>query len=217
MFDLAGTAHFSGDRRLLDFPDGCYKPYFWDPLDTESCGKLFQRFASTAEAARVLRTRWLDAIAEHPAAYAEHRLSYFNSSTGFLVSPTARCEAAPTYSKCDEPRSTQIIGDFVKKNLLYWPCIWLAAAAWLIARGRPSPPVRALAWSALLYGFGYLLIGVATDWRYHLWTTVAAAMALALHFARDKEADGRWKELLVAVALVAIPGYAARIFFIFAG
>jgi hypothetical protein len=217
LFDIAGIAHFSGDRRLLDLHAGCYTPYFWDPLDTPPCGDLFRRLASTDQGARAVNRRWLAAIADHPLAYAEHRLSYFNSSTAFLVSPTARCEAAPTYSKCDEPRSRQIIDDFIKKNLLYWPCIWLAIGAWLLIRGRSSPPARALAWSAVLYGFGYLLIGVATDWRYHLWTTVAAAMALAVHFATDREARGQWKELLLAIALIAIPGYAARLLFAVAG
>jgi hypothetical protein len=72
----------------------------------------------------------------------------------------------------------------------------------------------------MIYGLGYFLIGVATDWRYYLWTTLAIALALALHFASVEE-DGRGfkqlKELLLAVAPVVVAGYAARLLFVIAG
>lgn len=220
IFDLAGTAHFSSDDRLLDLRPGCYRPYFWDLLDSAPCGRVFQQLAgpdgttlsdTTADA---LTKRWMKAIATHPMAYAEHRLAHFNSSTYFLVSPTARCASAPTYSGCDQPRARQIVDDFVKKNLLYWPCLWLAAGAWLVFRGRASAAVRALASSGILYGLGYLFVGVATDWRYHLWTTLAISMALALHFASDENAGERLKELILVVTPVAVAGYVARLLFL---
>jgi hypothetical protein len=220
LFDMAGIAHFSGDRALLDVPPGCYRPYFWDPLDSPQCGHLFERLAATDEGASALTRRWLEAIATHPLAYATHRLAYFNSSTAFAVSPTLRCQSAPDYTGCEQPRARQIVNDFVKKNLLYWPCLWLAAGGWLLVRGRADPGPRALAWSGMIYGLGYFLIGVATDWRYYLWTTLAIALALALHFASVEE-DGRGfkllKELLHAVAPVVVAGYAARLLFVIAG
>jgi hypothetical protein len=72
----------------------------------------------------------------------------------------------------------------------------------------------------MFYGIGYVLIGIAIDWRYYLWTTLAIAMALALHFATI-EGGGRalkqLKELLLFVAPVAVAGYAARLLFVIAG
>jgi hypothetical protein len=212
LYDLAGIEHFSGDNRLLGAPAGCYTPFFWDPLASPTCGNLFDQ--STRAGAQPIAGRWIKAIAAHPLAYALHRLEHFNSSTYFIVPPAHRCVAAPEYFSCDQPKAKLILDDFVKKNFLYWPCIWLAAGAWLLARGRASPAIRALAWSGMIYGLGYLFVGIATDWRYYLWTEFAIAMALALHFAIDKDADRGLEELVIAVLPIALIGYAARLLFV---
>ena len=211
LFDTAGIAHFSGDRSLLDLSDGCYTPFFWDPLNSPRCGRLFERWT----AGTPTRT-WINAIAAHPFSYARHRLDHFNSSTYFLVPPAQRCRSAPEYFDCNQPQATLIAGDFVKKNPLYWPCVWLVAGAWLLLRGRAGPAVRALAWSGMIYGLAYLVVGVATDWRYYLWTVFAIAMALALDFASGKDSRRAAKELALFVLPVVIAGYAARLLFLIA-
>ena len=213
LFDTAGIVHFSGDRRLLELPDGCYTHFFWDPLNSPRCGRLFDRW--TAPGSPMTARTWITAIVAHPLSYAHHRLDHFNSSTYFLVPPAERCRAAPEYFDCGQSQATLIASDFVKKNPLYWPCLWLAAGAWLLLRRRAAAPgIRALAWSGMLYGFAYLVVGVATDWRYYLWTVFAIAMALALDFASGKDNRRAARDLALVLLPLLIAGYAARLIFV---
>ena len=213
LFDTAGIVHFSGDRRLLGLPDGCYTPFFWDPLKSPRCDRLFDQWTGPGSHVATTRT-WISAIASHPLSYARHRLDHFNSSIYFLVPPAQRCRSAPEYFDCNEPRARLIASDFVKKNPLYWPCVWLAAGAWLLVRRRGAAEgIRALAWSGTLYGVAYLVVRVATDWRYYLWTVFAIAMALALDFASAKDTRPAARELALVVLPVVIAGYAARLIF----
>jgi hypothetical protein len=68
-----------------------------------------------------------------------------------------------------------------------------------------------LAWSGLLYGGGYLLVGIATDPRYHLWTTLSIATAAGLFLADQQHPWAALKHAAVPVGLVAAAGYAARL------
>ena len=206
LFDVAGIAHFSGEAPSIPIRPECYTTFYWDRLDASRCGQLFRRFAGTG-----LTQIWLAAVAHHPLAYAEHRLSHFNSSIQFLVSADARCRAAPEYSGCDRPYRARIESDFIRKNFLYWPCVWLAAGIWLLFQRSAGAPAKALAWSGLLYGTSFLLVGVATDYQYHLWTVLSIGLALGLHFSRQKDWRGPLKRLAVPVGIVVAAGYAARI------
>ena len=212
LFDIAGISHFSGEAPSLPIPPGCYTPFYWDRLDSPRCGELFQRFAAPgAKPGAGLTQIWLDAVAHHPLAYAEHRLSHFNSSIQFLVSADARCRAAPEYAGCDRPPGVRIGSDFVRKNFLYWPCVWLAAGVWLLFQRSASAPAKALAWSGVLYGTSFLLLGVATDYQYHLWTILSIGLALGLHFSRQEDWMAPLKRLAVPVGIVVAAGYVARI------
>jgi hypothetical protein len=172
---------------------------------------LLQRVAEGRDASAASITRiWIRAIASHPLAYARHRLEHFNSSTTFLVEPAHRCRWE-TSSACSMPKLQRAMKDFVRKNALYWPCIWLALGLWLLLKGGAGAEVKALAWSGLLYGAGYLLVGVATDPRYHLWTTLSIATAAGLFLADQQHPWAALKRAAVPVGLVAAAGYAARL------
>ena len=61
-----------------------------------------------------------------------------------------------------------------------WPAVWIALALGLLCVAPALPSrriVTALALSAAAYGLGYLLFGVASELRYHLWTMLATALA----------------------------------------
>ncbi len=225
LFDIAGIEHFSDDYRSLPMPPRCYTPFYWDRLEWRECGSLFEKVtgasslgAPDAKTGPVTRT-WISAIEAHPLAYAEHRLAFFNSSTYFIVPPALICRSAPEYAAayCEQPRAKLILSDFVKKNWLYWPCVWLAAGAWLALRREGNPGVKALAWSGTLYGLGYLVVGLGSDWRYHLWTELAISMAVALHFALDSDRIRESKGLFIAVVPVVAVGYVARLLFLLTG
>lgn len=68
----------------------------------------------------------------------------------------------------------------------------VAAGIWLIAPATP------LAWSGVLYGASFLLLGVATDYRCHLWTILSIGLALGLHFSRQEDWRGPLKRLAAA-------------------
>jgi hypothetical protein len=216
LFDMAGIEYHSGDR-LLGLRPGCYTPFFWDTLNFARCGHLFERVTGASDFGEAdaspgsLTGPWLRAIAAHPLAYAEHRLSYFNDSLYFLVPPAVLCRSVPDYPSCNRPPAGMALGDFIKKNLLYWPCVWLAAAAWLLLRTDAEPGVRALAWSGVWYALGYRIVGVATDWRYHFWTLLAISMAMALHVAQRGLGRRELREFALFVLPVVVAAYAARI------
>ncbi|HEX5259511.1 MAG TPA: hypothetical protein VFW35_12125 [Sphingomicrobium sp.] len=212
LFDIAGIAHFSHEPAALPITAGCYTPFYWDRLDSPRCGALFQRFAAPVAQQRPALTRiWLGAIADHWPAYAEHRISHFNSSVYFLVPADVRCRSAPEYNRCDEPPRVRAENDFIRKNPLYWPCIWLAAGIWLLLQATASRPARALAWSGVLYGTSFLFVGVATDYQYHLWTMLAIGLALGIHFSRQRDWVAPLRQLAAPVGMIVAAGYIARL------
>ena len=71
-----------------------------------------------------------------------------------------------------------------------------------------------MAWSAVLYGFSYLPLSVASEVRYHLWTIAAIGIAAALTLPRaDVRALPRWRWVLAGVplAVVVLGGVVARL------
>jgi hypothetical protein len=65
----------------------------------------------------------------------------------------------------------------------------------------------AIAASAPLYGLGYLVFGVATGMRYHVWTITGAALGAVLVFGELLRTGTRVRKgwLIVAAGMVALP------------
>ena len=236
LFDLAGIAAQEQDPGLLE-PRAtlteselrnCYTPYWWDSFSPWGpCGSLVHRpDADHATIGKGLLSQWARTIAQHPIAYAEHRLKHFNSSLWFIV-PLAHQRFAPDYRGTPTFKPVQVFTpnsirfDLVKRNPLVWPVTWLvwgAALLILLARETATPSVllaRALIVSALGYSGAYLVISVATDIRYHYWSMLAVMLAtllvlqlLASHWRN------RSRGLLVSLAAVGVVvaiGLAARL------
>ncbi|WP_304561295.1 hypothetical protein [Sphingomonas immobilis] len=86
LFDVAGISARTGQNLFADVPGwpttalkppaACYVPYMWDSFaEWAPCGgyaTAYDRFDGA------LKRRWVEAIAAHPIAYAQHRLLYID-------------------------------------------------------------------------------------------------------------------------------------------
>jgi hypothetical protein len=204
IFDLGGITEHSG---VSAFPDlkvrdpvavnrRCYDPSGWDSYSDwakKPCPLGFDPFQDLIDDGDTDATQlWMHAIERHPFAYLEHRLTYFNLSSWFLVSDgpafTAWSQSVPNpwrFSISENSILTAIVAltDWAATTPLGWPIFWIGVAlAALVAgirAGLPREPV-AVAASAFLYGIGYLAVGVATGIRYYTWTFSGAAIAALL-------------------------------------
>jgi hypothetical protein len=238
LFDLMGIAVHTGDPRVLEpratFQAGelrsCYTPYWWDSLSPWGrCAAKVNRPAGTELATLPdgLAQQWMGAIASNPGAYLAHRLKHFNSSLLFAV-PLKHVRLTPEY-RTDDPAvkplevvsASDVQRDLLRKNPFVWPVTWVTWACfllWMLAREKPTASVqlaRVLAVSSLGYSGAYLLIGVATDMRYHYWTLLSVLVGSLLVLPqlirglRTRSAPVLWG--LGAVGLVVAIGVTARL------
>lgn len=240
IFDLMGIAVRSGDIGVLgegappmDRIASCYTSYWWDPYSPwGTCQELRHEVGFISPDMNIVTPHlaersalWRRAIVRHPLAYLAHRLGHFNSSIYFFV-PSLSFR----YSKASElaPSGRRVITqrdinfDYLRKNLLFWPVFWLALGACALALLRqpvaPTPTFtcsRALLCSGLFYSAAYLVVGVATETRYHYWSIMAIMLGIILGWSdivvqmRAHPARSRFAVAFV-LAVVCI-GFAARI------
>ncbi|MDF2464705.1 MAG: hypothetical protein K0Q43_2940 [Ramlibacter sp.] len=237
LFDLAGIAAHEGDPSLVapraslnaEELRKCYTPYWWDSFSPwGSCaGKVMRPDDDHATNGDGLPMQWVRTIAAHPMAYAIHRLKHFNSELMFAV-PLKHIRLTPEY-RTDNPAfkpletitPRDVRFDLVRKNPTVWPVTWVAWAIVLLAflaRAESSPAVllaRTLAVSALGYAGAYLVIGVATDVRYHYWTVLATVVATLVVLPSLAAGYRRRSRVLLggtaAVGFVIALGLAARL------
>jgi hypothetical protein len=92
---------------------------------------------------------------------------------------------------------------------LGWPACWMALAAGLLMIAKKLPSRRIivpLALSALTYGAGYLVISVASDLRYHMWTMMAASVAgmIAVADVLETRSIDRRQIIIAALPLLVV-------------
>lgn len=240
IFDLGGITEHSRTNVFPPVPGigdpvavnhGCYDPVKWDPYSwwvDEPCAigftNLVPALYRTGENPYRL---WLAAIAAHPIAYAEHRLKHFNANSRFLV----RGEIAKPVPDQSDPnpwnfavRPTapitaldRLVFD-LESTPLEWPIWWMGVAAGLLLlapRLQSRTLVTALSSSSLLYGLGYLVLSVASEMRYHLWTMIAALLAAVLtasELAHLPRLPVRRLAVVLSIpALIAVGGLAWRL------
>ena len=232
LFDLAavavGTPHsqspFTATERARILRRHCVKAYFWDPLgDPAACGPVTDRLNELSE-----RTLYLDlarAVAEHPLAYAEHRLRHWNSTERWLVEPNLQEAAPPDEAEQNDlglrtPASPlmpawQSVAAAEAGTPLGWPVVWTLVALLLVpvAWRRRSEPCGGLALalvaSVLTLEGSFLVINIASDIRYHLWSMMASALALIL-LCDVRPKRGAWVTGAAALALIIIGGLVTR-------
>ncbi len=206
IYDLAGIAYFSGDTSVLpvDTPDlsECYTPLYWDTLLASRCDYAYWKLDDS------ITREWIMGIVTHPLSYLQHRLAHFNYETFFLVPPVQQCVEAPEKHDC--PRS--LLSDFISKNGLLWPVAWLTLGIVMLLSGLGDIP-RALTISALMYGFAYLVVGVASNFRYFYWTELAIQTALIFQIATA--GFPKWRIAALSVLAIWIMGYYWRVSYLF--
>jgi hypothetical protein len=232
IFDLGGITEHGGGTvfpAALATPDliavnhRCYRPDKWDSysdwVDPE-CPLGFSAWGEKVDDTIVRPYPFLArAILAHPIAYAEHRLTHFALNTRILPLADAIERPIPYRTAPNDwgfhitpnaaTRALDALALALAHTPLGWPIVWigLALGALLASWGLPAARLIApIALSGFLYGCGYLVFSVASELRYHLWTALAALIALVLALS---ERDIRTSRRLIrafAPALLAIAG-----------
>ena len=203
LFDLAAIAvatprspsPFSPAERSEIARRHCVKSYFWDPLgEPSACEPVTERLDEEPE--RTLYEDLARAVTEHPLAYAEHRLKHWNSTERWLVQPNLQEAAPPDEAEQNDlglrtPASPlmpawQSVAAAEAGTPLGWPMLWtvvallVVPAAWRRRREPAGSLALALVASVLTLEASFLVISIASDIRYHLWSMMASALALIL-------------------------------------
>jgi hypothetical protein len=204
-FDITGIAFYSGDLAVLGPENSftrkevarCYAPAGWDSLSPWGDCRFFwnrlavsrdlqgvidnldMRAAMSAEPNPDLPNLWVEAIVRHPLAYARHRLANFSLQM-----------RAPPYFNL---RSAEMAPPFgALYDIVSAPALWLSvgllALAWARPRRRSASTDAALVLvlSGLPYACAYLIIGVATEYRYLLWSLIAIFSAMVISLSEPR-------------------------------
>jgi hypothetical protein len=205
VFDLGGITYFS-DRDAFEGFFGpafvernryCYSPRHWDVYGWLRCPEVYENLKP--EFGAQLTRRWAEQIAAHPLAYAEHRLAHFNRFLQFLctdckesvesgVQATNQNEfhfdRGPLYLALDW--LTEAINDTPFGPPYVW--LLLALAGSIMALSIPDAITRhvtlALTLSGAMYVSAFIVVGIASDYRYIHWTMLCVLIAAPAIVAR---------------------------------
>ena len=205
LYDMAAIAHRA---HLADLPGldrqgwvmaekkGCYTPFFWNPYGEDSqCGYVGDAVIFDHLDDRRMMLEWAKLVAAHPVAYAGHRVAHLNSTLRFWVGPGEPDAVPPLASEPNpdglgappNPGGEGLVdaASLMAASPLGWPVSWLVVATGLLwaSIGLTDPQARlgrTLALSSLCMSVSFAVVSIASDLRYHLWSMVAAALALVL-------------------------------------
>lgn len=237
LYDMAGIAHHAHLPTIAGLPPalwgkserlGCYSPYYWNPYGEPALCDDVGQAAMFAEAAPPRpMARWAGMVARHPLAYMEHRAVHLNSNLRFWVGPGEGDAIPPAASQPNDlglgaparppGAALSVVARWMSLTPLGWPCVWLALSLALLwaARGAEAQVRigRALAFSAACMSGSFAVVSIASDLRYHLWSMLAAALALVL-LIDARALDGRRGRVAgIGVLLVALVASAAHLGF----
>jgi hypothetical protein len=224
LFDLAAIAvaapgasnPFTPMERQQFVAHHCVKEFFWDPLgDPSACGPLTARVNAQAETD--LYIELARAAAAHPLAYAEHRVGHWNSTERWLVEPNLPDAAPPVEAEANDlgletpasalAASWQNVAAVEAATPLGWPIGWTLVglfflpSAWRRRTDTAGGLSVALLVSALTLETSFLVISIASDLRYHLWSMTSSALALIL---LGKDLSLTRRELIACASITAL-------------
>jgi hypothetical protein len=125
---------------------------------------------------------WMTAVRSHPLAYAQHRLAHF---WAFLTVPHSAVylqaigKGVPMYPQNREFMWLYKATDALKETFIFRPLTWLAVVlttlmlAWRYRSVPAGNCAVAMSLSAISYMGTFLLVGVASDYRYVYWAVLA--------------------------------------------
>jgi hypothetical protein len=169
LFDLAGISVRTGENAFaavpgwptgtLRPPASCYLPYMWDSFaEWAPCGgyaTTYDRFDGA------LKRRWVEAIATHPLAYAQHRILYADYLLESRDHATWGLSGQSSNDATDAAAMAQMRRDFaaVKPNrpiALWRPSFATEPMRWLERVLFKFPKVQ---WAGLIVCLAVLLFG----------------------------------------------------------
>jgi hypothetical protein len=227
LFDLGGITEQSG---VSVFPEAlkvrapvavnhrCYRPDKWDSYSDwvePECPLGYTAWNDNIDPAEIRPYPfWLRAVIAHPVAYALHRLHHFAINIRLLPLADAVERPVPNH---DAPNpwgfhttpnagmsATDTLAMATAHTPLGWPIVWIALALGALMASLGLPHARLvvpIALSSILYGCGYLVFSVAAELRYHLWTELAALIAVVLVIGQGPRRRLSW--LFAPAALAA--------------
>jgi len=212
IFDLGGISHFAKENQYpVDWSDSqraqllntCYQPTQWDIYwRLEPCdfvmGKIERERGLFGTSA--IPEAWLLAILRHPIAYLQHRLAFM---WNFLAADNLTMWLAdvdhPTERVFPDRTGFNIfvsIHDALRPTPLFRAGSWLVACIVLCCfgwrqKGTPGGAfVLGVCGSAAVYVSSFLVVGVASDFRYGYWAVLAAlAGAIVWLSSRSQQAE----------------------------
>lgn len=212
VFDLGGITHFAKENQ---FPvtwtpeqnalltERCYQPDKWDGYwYLEPCKFVMARLeGDKIFGTDTIVTAWRQAVMRHPVAYLQHRIAFTAQFlTGVnLVMWTQDIKNPEMLVFADRPAFMALmsIHEWLRPTWLFKPATWLllcGALCGLAWRQRNTPRgafVVGVSGSAAIYVASYFFVGVASDYRYAYWATIAALTSGVVLLARPAAVNDR--------------------------
>jgi len=233
LFDLAAVAvatpasvpPFTPAERWGLLEKHCVKAFFWDPVtEPSACGPTTERVDALPE--RDLYVDLAQAIVSHPVAYALHRLAHWNSTERWLVPPGLIDAAPPDEAEPNDEGLTtpanplvpwwQARAGWEASTPLGWPIVWTALSLLLLPaawrrRAQPEGGIAlALLVSAASLEASFLVISIASDLRYHLWSMTSVPLGLVFLSNDIRWTRREWAGAAAVLGLIIAGGTISR-------
>ena len=204
VFDLGGISHFTKDNvfpgtwsadETKMITERCYKPLAWDVYWTqEPCLFVMARLEhDKLFGTPAVTEAWRSAIVKHPTAYLQHRATFmatFLFGSKNMTMWSRDLDDADKIIFSDKPRlmTLKAVHDALLPTPLFRAGTWLLIdiiVCFFAWRRRDTPAgafTLGICGSAVVYIMTFLTVGVATDFRYAYWGTLAGlsgAVAIA--------------------------------------
>ncbi|WPU21124.1 hypothetical protein RI049_13580 [Cedecea neteri] len=198
IFDIGGISHFSGKDYFEEnwsnsegdkVTSVCYNSSAWNVYAWGECKFVLSDIqASGTWYNGTLFKKWITAIYNEPGAYLHHRYGYFMN---FLWNPslilddrTADNDLGFKFEKTGMFRTLEVTTNLLKDSFVFKPGFWLLASCLFSIYGVFAKKsftrdmFLALNASSFLYLFAYLIVGVASDFRYAYWSILATSASI---------------------------------------
>jgi len=232
LFDLSGIVHRDGPAAVPLLPAAdwkrmealdCARPLLWDPLDDAARCEFIAHGLAAKLPGESFYPLWFETIQHHPVAYASHRLAHWNATMRWFVPFRFPLSIPPAGSEPNDmglrspgkaaDRFDGFAGGLINSPLGA-PILGFAVAIAVLALARPERSAGqrlavALALSCVAMEASFVIVSVSSDWRYHFWSMLAAALAGVL-FVRDGYPRRGGVLAIVLLLIVAGTCFAAR-------
>jgi hypothetical protein len=198
VFDIGGVSHFSGKDYFKEAWDNdeankivstCYEAAAWDSYAWGNCSFVLKKLQSSGSwSDGSLMKKWVDAISHEPTAYIKHRYeNYMNflwNPNAVLGHQTVNNSLGFKYEITGMFRALEMVTNSYKDTFIFKPGFWLFSSflfslyGMLTRKSFARDVFLALNLSSFLYLLGYLVVGVASEFRYSYWSILATSASV---------------------------------------